>query len=107
MEIIDLNGEKNKHIIERILLDPLIVLVGAEISLWQPTNLSSGEEFVNLLFNLIFSKPFSDANPKTKPSYAASSSMYLSMVSNWRICSKHLDVCPAMIESTLQLEGVQ
>jgi hypothetical protein len=66
MNIIDLTDEKSKKIVQCILSDPPVVLIGSGVSIWQPTNLPTGKDFVDQLFKLIFPESFLLNNTETR-----------------------------------------
>jgi len=65
-EIINLESEKGTQIIQNILSDPPVVLVGAAISMWSPTNLPLGGKISHQLFDLLFPESFLKKNKNTR-----------------------------------------
>ena len=66
LEIIDLKSEKGERAVQYILSNCPVILVGSGLSMWKPTNLPTGEEFVNQLFDLIFPESFLNNELETK-----------------------------------------
>jgi hypothetical protein len=67
VEIVDLKSEKGEQAVQKILSNCPVILIGSGVSMWQPTDLLTGNEFVDQLFDLIFPESFLNDDPRTKP----------------------------------------
>lgn len=55
-KVIEIDSKEGEKIMQQILSKPPVVLVGAAISMWNPTNLPFGSKISNQMFDLLFPK---------------------------------------------------